>query len=311
MNTRAWQRKPQRALLKRFRWSLPYYALLALPLIYLIVFKYMPMIGLQIAFREFRSNTPVTQMEWAGLKYFTRFLESPSFWRIFSNTLTLSLYSLLAGFPIPILLAIALNESRSQRLKRTVQMVTFMPYFISTVVLVSMLIQFTDIRTGIFNIWLKQLGLKQQGFMGVPEYFRPLYVWTGVWQTMGYSAVVYLAALSGVSPELYEAARVDGANKWQKVYHIDLPSIAPTIIILLILNTGSLVNIGFEKIYLMQNSLNLKYSEVISTYVYKMGIASPNYSFSTAVGFFNSVISFALIVLTNFAARRLSETSLW
>ncbi len=296
---------------KRIKWSLPYYLLLLLPLAYLFVFKYMPMWGLQIAFREFRSRTPMTQMEWAGLKYFIQFFESPSFWKILSNTLVLSLYSLLASFPIPILLAICLNECRSKRYSKLVQMTTFMPYFISTVVLVSMIIQFTDQQIGIVNILLKEMGFKPQGFMGIPEYFRNIYVWTGVWQTMGYNAVVYLAALSGVSQDLYDASLVDGANKWRRIIHIDIPSIAPTIIILLILNMGSLINVGFEKIYLMQNSMNAKYSEVISTYVYKMGIASTNYSFSTAVGFFNSVIGFALIVVANTVSRRVSETSLW
>ncbi len=297
--------------LKRIQWSLPYYLLLLLPIAYLIVFKYMPMAGIQIAFREFKSRTPMLQMEWAGMKYFLQFFNSPSFWKIMSNTFVLALYTLLASFPIPILLAICLNECRSKRFSKVVQMVTFMPYFISTVVLVSMMIQFTDLQIGIVNIWLRALGLKPTAFMGVPEYFRHLYVWTGVWQTMGYSAVVYLAALSGVSQDLYDAALVDGANKWRRIWSIDLPSIAPTIIILLILNLGSLVNVGFEKVYLMQNSVNAKYSEVISTYVYKMGIASTNYSFSTAVGFFNSLISFALILVGNTLAKRISETSLW
>lgn len=296
---------------KRVKWSLPYYALLLFPLVYLFVFKYMPMWGIQIAFREFKSRTPMSQMEWVGLKYFIQFFNSPSFWKILSNTVMLSLYSLLASFPIPIVLAICLNECRSNRFSKIVQMTTFMPYFISTVVLVSMIIQFTDIQIGIVNIWLKQLGHKPTGFMGVPGYFRHIYVWTGVWQTMGYSAVVYLAALSGVSQDLCDAALVDGANKWRKILHIDLPCIAPTIIILLILNTGNLVYVGFEKIYLMQNSMNANQSEVISTYVYKMGIASTNYSFSTAVGFFNAVVGFVLVMITNTISRRVSETSLW
>ncbi len=296
---------------KRIKWSLPYYLLLLLPLVYLFVFKYMPMWGLQIAFREFKSRTAMTDMVWVGMKYFDQFFQSPSFWKILSNTLVLSLYSLLASFPIPILLAICLNECRSKRYGKLVQLTTFMPYFISTVVLVSMMIQFTDQQIGIVNILLKEMGLKAVGFMGVPDYFRHIYVWTGVWQTMGYSAVVYLAALSGVSQDLYDAALVDGANKWRRILHIDIPCIAPTIIILLILNMGNLINVGFEKIYLMQNSMNAKYSEVISTYVYKMGIASTNYSFSTAVGFFNSVIGFALIVVANTFSKKVSETSLW
>ena len=208
------------------------------------------------------------------------------------------------------MLAIGLNELHSQRLK-TVQMITYMPYFISTVVLVSMIIQFTDISYGFVNQVIKSLGGQPINFMGNKDYFRHIYVWTGVWQSAGYNAVVYLAALSGVSQDLYDAAVVDGASKVKRILHIDLPCIAPTIIILFILNTGSILSVGFEKIYLMQNNTNLSVSEVISTYVYRMGLVNQNYSYSTAVGLFNSVVNCAMLLLCNTIARKVSDVGLW
>lgn len=228
---------------------------------------------------------------------------------IIRNTFVLSLYSLLAGFPIPIILAICLNECRSQKFKRFTQMITYMPYFISTVVLVSMIIQFTDISTGFVNQIIVKLGGRSVNFMGTITYFRSLYVWTGVWQTMGYSAIVYLAALTGVPMDLYDAAKVDGASKLRRIINIDIPYIAPTIITLFILNTGSILSVGFEKIYLMQNSINTPISEVISTYVYKLGLVNFNYSFSTAVGLFNSLVNLCMLVMVNVISRQVSQVS--
>ncbi len=215
---------------------------------------------------------------------FTHFLTAPSAVRVITNTLIISLYSLVASFPIPILLAVGLNELRSNRLRKSIQMITYMPYFISTVVLVSMIIQFTDLSYGFVNQAIKALGGQPVNFMGNKDYFRHIYVWTTVWQTTGYSAVVYLAALAGVDRELYDAAVVDGASKVKRILHIDLPTIAPTIIVIFILNTGAILSVGFEKIYLMQNNTNLSVSEVISTYVYRMGLVNQNHSYSTAVG---------------------------
>lgn len=298
-------------LLRQFKRSIPYYILLLPPLVYLFIFKYMPMYGLQIAFREFRSNTAILDMSWKGFAYFEQFFSSNLFWQLIINTFLLSFYSLVAGFPIPILLAIGLNECRSLKYKKTVQMATYMPYFISTVVLVSMIFQFTELETGIINIWLRNAGLNAVPFMSKVEYFRGIYVMTGVWQTAGYNAVIYLAALAGVSQELYDAARVDGCNKWKRIWHIDLPGIMPTIVILLTLNLGSLINVSFEKVYLMQVPTNLSVSEVLSTYLYRIGVVSSNYSFATAVGMFNMVIAFLLVVIGNYTARKLSETSLW
>jgi ABC-type polysaccharide transport system permease subunit len=285
--------------------------MLLIPLTYLFIFKYMPMWGMQIAFRDFRSNTPILEMSWRGFDYFIQFFSSHKFWEIIGNTITLAFYSLAANFPLPILLAICLNECRSLRYKKTVQMVTYMPYFISTVVLVSMIFQFTELETGIVNVWLRNLGMNPVPFMSRVEYFRGTYVWTGVWQTAGYNAVIYLAALSGVSQELYDAARVDGCNKWRRIWHVDLPGIAPTIVILLTLNLGSLINVAFEKVFLMQVPSNMSVSEVLSTYIYKVGVVNSNYSFATAAGMFNMVIAFLLVVIGNYTARSLSETSLW
>ena len=294
---------------KRIRKSLPYYALILLPLIYLLVFKYYPMLGVQIAFKDFKVRGGIWGSPWVGLKHFQTFFGSTTAGTIIKNTFVLSLYYLIASFPIPIVLAICLNECRSTKFKKFTQMITYMPYFISTVVLVSMIIQFTDISTGFINQIIVKLGGEATNFMGTVSYFRSLYVWTGVWQSMGYSAIVYLAALTGVPIELYEAAKVDGASKFRRIISIDIPYIAPTIITLFILNTGSILSIGFEKIYLMQNSINTPVSEVISTYVYKIGVLQFNYSYSTAVGLFNSVVNLVMLLIVNTLSDRVSKVS--
>ena len=294
---------------KRIRKSLPYYVLILLPLVYLLVFRYYPMLGIQIAFRDFKVRGGIWNSPWVGMKHFELFFSSSASGMIIRNTFVLSLYSLLAGFPIPIILAICLNECRSQKFKRFTQMITYMPYFISTVVLVSMIIQFTDISTGFVNQIIVKLGGRSVNFMGTITYFRSLYVWTGVWQTMGYSAIVYLAALTGVPMDLYDAAKVDGASKLRRIINIDIPYIAPTIITLFILNTGSILSVGFEKIYLMQNSINTPVSEVISTYVYKIGVLQFSYSYSTAVGLFNSVVNLAMLLIVNTVSDRIGKVS--
>nr|WP_229725279.1 ABC transporter permease subunit [Paenibacillus abyssi] len=290
-------------------WQL--YLLVFLPLVYLFIFKYIPMYGAQIAFRDFSIVRGFTGSEWVGLKHFNDFFNSPNFWMLIKNTLFISLYSLAVGFPAPIILALALNEVRSLRFKKTVQMVTFAPYFISTVVMVSMIILFLSPRLGFVDLIVRSLGMESINFMGVPGYFKSIFVLSNVWQGIGYGAVIYLAALAGINPDLYEAAKVDGASRLQKVLHIDLPGIMPAAIILLILNVGQIMNVGFEKIYLMQNPLNLSTSEVISTYVYKIGLLGANFSFSSAVDLFNSVINLILLLTVNYAARRFSDSSLW
>ncbi len=294
---------------KRIRKSLPYYAMMLIPLAYLLIFRYYPMLGVQIAFKKYKAKLGIWGSPWIGLKYFNDFFSSATAGTIILNTFLLSLYYLIASFPFPIILAIALNECRSARFRKVTQMVTYMPYFISTVVLVSMILQFTDLSSGIVNQFIVRLGGKAVNFMGTMSYFRSLYVWTGVWQSMGYSAIVYLAALTGVPQELYEAAKVDGASKLRRILSIDIPYIAPTILTLFILNTGSILSIGFEKIYLMQNSINTPVSEVISTYVYKMGVLNGNFSFSTAVGLFNSLVNLFMLLVVNAISKKLSNVS--
>lgn len=300
---------PHADIKKRLRKSVPYYVLIAIPLIYLLVFRYYPMLGIQIAFKNYKIKQGIWGSPWVGFSFFETFFGTANCLTIIENTLIISIYYLAASFPLPIILAVCLNESKSVKFCKVTQMVTYMPYFISTVVLVSMILQFTDVSSGLFNQVLGRLGVEPINFMGRVEYFRSLYVWTGVWQSMGYSAIVYLAALSGVPMELFEAARVDGASKFRRILAIDIPYIAPTIITLFILNTGSILSVGFEKIYLMQNGINTSVSEVISTYVYKIGIIDSNYSYSTAVGLFNSVVNLAMILMVNTISNRVSSIS--
>ena len=289
-------------------WQL--YLLLLPPLAFLFIFKYYPMYGVQIAFRDFNPALGIIKSPWAGFKYFSLFFSSPQFSKLIINTLTISFYSILAGFPIPIILAIALNECKNKFFSKTVQMITYAPYFISTVILVAMINQMMS-PYGLINNLLTLFGQDTVNFMGKSGWFTSIYVWSGVWQGAGYSSVIYLAALSGISSELYEAARMDGASTFQKIVHIDIPGIMPTVVILLILSSASVLNVGYEKIYLMQNPLNLNISEVISTYVYKIGLVSAQYSYSSAIGLFNSLTSLIVLTVVNQIAKKQSETSLW
>ncbi len=290
-------------------WEL--YILVLLPVLYLIIFKYVPMVGVQIAFKDFTITKGIWGSDWVGMKHFTAFFESPNFWLLLKNTIGISLYSLAAGFPIPIMLALALNEVRTGMFKKSVQMITYAPHFISTVVMVSIVMLMLTPHVGVVDRLFSMLGWEMTNFMGVPEYFKSIYVWSGVWQEMGYASIIYIAALAGVDPALYEAARMDGASRWKKIIHIDLPSLVPITVIMLILSLGNVMGVGFEKIYLMQNSLNISSSEVISTYVYKVGLVGANFSFSSAVGLFNSVINLILLLIVNAISRKVSETSLW
>jgi multiple sugar transport system permease protein/putative aldouronate transport system permease protein len=284
---------------------------MALPLAYIIIFCYVPMGGILMAFKDYSPRRGIWQSPWVGLKWFKQFLTTPSGVTVIVNTLRLGFYSLIAGFPIPILLALGLNEIRSLRFKKMVQMITYAPYFISVVVMVGMLMQLTDLRIGIFNRLIVLLGGHPVNFFGEARIFPHLYVWSGIWQTMGYSSIIYIAALAGVSRETQEAAIVDGASRIQRIWHVDLPAIRPTIVILLIFNCGSIMSIGFEKAYLMQNPINMATAEVISTFVYKVGLQNANYSFSTAVGLFNSIVGFVLMVTVNQISKKLTDTSVW
>jgi multiple sugar transport system permease protein/putative aldouronate transport system permease protein len=299
----------RRSHIRSANWQ--FWLIIAVPLAYIVVFNYVPMSGILMAFKDYSPRRGIWESPWVGLKWFKQFLTTPSGLTVIANTLRLGFYSLLAGFPIPILLAIGLNEIRSLRFKKTVQMMTYAPYFISVVVMVGMMMQLMDLRIGIFNRIIALLGGQAVNFFGQPGIFPHLYVWSGIWQTMGYSSIIYIAALAGVSRELQEAALVDGASRLQRIWHVDLSGIRPTIVILLIFNCGSIMSIGFEKVYLMQNSINMATSEVISTFVYKVGLQNANYSFSTAVGVFNSVIAFILMISVNQISKKLTDTSVW
>lgn len=292
-------------------WQL--YALLALPLLYLIVFKYVPMYGAQISFKDFTVAKGIWDSDWVGLKHFDRFVHSYDFGKIMANTLLLNVYNLIAGFPFPLILALGLNYVRVRWFKKTVQMVTYAPHFISTVVMVGMLFELLDPRNGIVNNLLQAFGFEAINFMGNPEYFKSIYVWSGIWQSAGFNCIIFLAALSSIDPSLHEAAVIDGASQRQRMLHIDLPGIVPVAVILLILNMGSMLDVGFEKVLLMQNPLNTRTSEVIDTYVYKVGLVSQamNYSYSAAIGLFKSVIGFLLILAVNQLARKTNQASLW
>lgn len=290
-------------------WQL--YLIMVPSLLYFVIFKYVPMTNAVIAFKDYSVVKGIWGSPWAGFKYFELFFNNPVFWNLIRNTLGLSLYALIVGFPIPIILAVFLNEIKDGFFKRAVQLVTYAPYFISTVIMVSMIMLLLAPRLGVVNLALVALGREQVNFLGLQEAFPTIYVWSGVWQFTGYSAIVYLAALAGVDPQLYEAAKIDGASRIQRIFNVDLPGIMPVAVIILILNVGSLLSVGFEKVYLLQNPLNLATSEIISTYVYKIGLLNANFSFATAVGLFNSVINMILLVLINQFAKRVSDTSLW
>ena len=280
-------------------------------IIYILIFNYMPLAGLQIAFKDFVATKGIWGSEWVGFKYFQQFFSSPMFWKLLKNTLVISLYQLVFSFPIPIILALILNYTPNQKLKKITQTATYAPHFISTVVLVGMMFVFFDPAAGIGTTILKGFGMNNPQVLTDPASFPHLYVWSAIWQTTGWSSIIYIAALSGVSPELHEAAIADGASKLQRIIYIDIPMLIPTAVILLILNCGNIMNLGFEKVYLMQNPVNMQFSEIISTYVYKRGLKDMQYSFATAVGLFNSVINFALLFSANQLSRKFGETSLW
>ncbi len=304
------QKNASKAWIRR-DWDL--YLMLVLPMIYIIVFKYVPMYGVQIAFRNYNVFKGMSASPFVGLKYFKQFFGSSELPKLLGNTLRISIYGLFAGMVFPIILAIILNYLRNLRYKKVVQTVTYAPYFISTTVMVSMILQFMAWDSGPVNRLLVMLGGHQIDFLGDPKKFAHLYVWSGIWQYTGYNAIIYIATLASVDPTLHEAAVVDGATKFWRVWHIDLPSIKSTIIILMIMSLGGTLSTGFEKIYLMQNNMNIRASEVIDTYVYKIGIASPiaNYSYPTAIGLFQSLVGMLMIVMANIISKKVGEESLW
>lgn len=290
-------------------WELYLFMLPAL--LYFLIFHYFPMYGIQIAFKNFVPSMGVTGSPWVGFDHFERFFNSYYFWDLLWNTFSISFYELAIGFPLPIILALAFNEIASGKFKKTVQTVTYAPHFISVVVMAGMIITFLSPSNGMIVMLIEALGFNAPQFLTDPAWFKTMYVLSGVWQSTGWGTIIYLAALSGVDPQLHEAAIVDGASRFKRVLHINLPTILPTITIMLILNMGNILTVGYEKILLLQNSLNLEASDVISTYVYRAGLVDAQYSFSTAVGLFNSVINVILLVTVNWIARRTSSNSLW
>ncbi|QTH41995.1 sugar ABC transporter permease [Cohnella sp. LGH] len=289
-------------------WDL--YLLLLPTVVYYALLEYVPMYGLQIAFKDFKVALGFAGSEWVGLKYFERFFDFYLFWDILKNTVLLSLYE-LSTFPIAVLMALLLNQLVSHKFKRIVQTVTYAPYFISTVVLAGMLNLFLSPGSGLVNRVITMLGGEAIYFFGDSSWFKSIFVWSGVWQNLGWGMVIYLAALTAISPELHEAAVMDGASKFRRIWHIDLPGIMPTVTIMLILSIGNMFNLGFEKAYLLQNPLNISSAEIIQTYVYKKGLVGGQFSYGAAIGFFNSVMNFILLIAVNSIARRMNQTSLW
>ena len=296
---------------KKIRKYAGLYIMLAIPFLWYIIFKYIPMYGLQIAFKRFNPTLGITKSPWVGLTYFKQFFDSYYFGNILWNTVSLSLFTMLVGFPMPIILALLINEIKNTKFQKVVQNITYMPNFLSVVVIVSMLTLFSNRDYGLFNKIGALFGAAPVDFMAKPAWFQPLYVFSNVWQYMGFNAIIYIAALASVDQELYEAASIDGASRMQKIIHISLPCIMGTIIIMFIMRIGSLMSVGFEKVYLIQNSVTLSASEVISTFIYKNGIQKGQFSYSTAVGLFNSVINFTLLMLANFVSKKATKTSLW
>ena len=309
---------PAKSGRNRRRWItlrrlMPLYLLLLPAIIYVLVFQYYPMYGAQIAFRDFKVGSGIADSVWVGFKHFERFVNSIQFSRILTNTLRISIYSLIAGFLMKTILSLSLNSMRNLRYKKLVQTVTYMPHFISTVVMVGLLIRFMNPNMGAISMLIQAFGGTNRDMMGIANAVPHLYVWSGIWQNAGWSTILFLATLASVDPELHEAAIVDGASRVKRIWHIDIPVLVPTMVITLILDCGGIMSVGYEKMLLMQNDLNKSTSEIISTYVYAQGIASasPKYSYATAIGLFNSIINFCMIVLVNGAAKRLNGTSLW
>ncbi len=302
--------KKRKGLSKTVKKNWDLYLLILPCLLYFFLFNYWPMYGFQLAFKDFNAVKGIWGSTWVGFVHFKRFFDSANALRIILNTLSIGLYSLLVSFPIAILFAVMINEVRHKFFKKFTQTLAFFPHFISIVVLVGIMLSFLSPSTGIINNIIKAVGIKPVFFMGEPKWFKTLYVFLEVWQNTGWRSIVFIAALSSIDIELYEAAYVEGITRIKKILYIDIPSILPTIIILFILYSGRIMNVGFEKVYLMQNDLNLSVSEVINTYIYRMGISGAQYDFATAVGLFNSVINCALLLSVNAVSKKISNIGL-
>lgn len=286
------------------------YVMMLPSIVIFIIFTYVPMYGVVIAFKNFTPVDGIFGSSWAGLKYFRQYFNSYQFWPTIKNTLVISIYTIAVTFPLPIALALMCNQMRALRFKKFFQVSTYLPHFISTVVMCGMVILFLSPSTGIIANLLSYVGITLPNLMGKANAFSSIYVWTEVWQHIGWDSILYIAALSAVDPSLYEAATMDGASKWQKLSYIDLPMLMPTATIMFILRMGNMMGVGFEKVYLLQNNLNVTSSEVISTYVYKMGLVSSQYSLSSAIGLFNNAINLMLLLSVNALAKKMNDTSL-
>jgi len=290
-------------------WQLYVFALPAFLAIF--IFSYIPMYGVLMAFQNYSSTLGIWGSQWVGLTHFRTFINSHQFWDLIRNTLSINIYSLIVGFPLPIILALAFNEAKDGFFKKFTQTVTYAPHFISVVVMGGMTIAFLSPSTGIINHLLSLIGIGPIAFLSEPSWFSTVFVWSGIWQSTGWGTIIYLAALSSVDPSLHEAAIVDGASRLQRVWHINLPAIMPTVIILLIMNVGSLMAMGFERILILQNPLNLPASRVIATFVYEVGLIGGRFSFAAAVGLFNAAINAILLIVVNKASKKVSEVGLW
>lgn len=296
---------------RKIKSNIPLYVLLFPSIILLIMFAYIPMLGLVIAFKDYSPANGILNSPWVGFKYFTQFFNSVQFGTTMMNTLKISIYSILVGFPLPILLALLCNQLRAGKFKKVFQVTTYLPHFISTMVMCGIIILFLSPNSGLIANIFKSLGWTMPNLLSKPDSFAGVYVWSDVWQHIGWDSIIYLAALSAIDPTYYEAATMDGASRMQKILNIDLPLLLPTAMILLILRAGSLLSIGFEKVLLLQNPLNLAGSEVISTYVYKVGMQNFQYSYSTAIGLFNTVVNLIILLSVNWFSKRYTKTGLF
>lgn len=295
---------------RAFRRDWQLYALAVLPLLFFLIFRYIPMLGNVIAFRKFQPGGSMFGEEWVGLRYIQMFLNDPTFWKVFTNTVILGGLTLLISFPMPIILALLLNELRSKKFKKFVQTASYLPHFLSIVIVAGMILQMVSLE-GTINQVIRAFGGEAVNFIQMASWFRPIYVISDVWQTMGWGTILYLAALTQIDENLYEAARIDGANRWRQTLHVTLPGILPTIVTLLILNIGTFLAVGFEKILLLYSPLTYETADVISTYLYRVGLVSNNFSYATAIGLFESVIGLTLVLSANFLSRKLVGSSLW
>ncbi len=304
--------KGNRISLKQKKWrNWDLYLMLVPVILFYLVFHYAPMYGVQIAFKDFMASKGIWGSPWVGFKYFEKFFSSYYFERLLYNTISISFSQLLFGFPIPIILALMVNELKNGPFKKCVQNITYAPHFLSVVVLVGIVINFLNSERGIINHLINLFGGQSIDFLTEPQWFKPIYIISEVWQNTGWNSIIYISALAGIDPQLHESAKIDGAGRFARIIHINIPSILPTIVILLILNAGQIMNVGFEKVFLLQNDLNRSASDVISTFSYSIGIQGGQYSFASAIGLFNSIINFILLLFVNKLSKKLTETSLW